>query len=105
MSSSNDGFGHRQPITRERLRVLRDEANSGAGGGTGLFSGQLQAIILGVAIVGLIGTVYMTSMKDFSRALNHHWRQNVGYRGVGDASRPSGQKNEPVREAEPATSE
>src|SRR5262245_39747995 len=46
---------------------------------------QLGGILIGAGILFGLYTVYVVSMMGFGRALDQHWRHNVGYPGLEDA--------------------
>jgi hypothetical protein len=50
-------------------------------GSSGAFSG----VLFGLAIVACLVGGYVVIMKGFGRALDQHWRENVGYPGIEDA--------------------
>jgi hypothetical protein len=67
------------------------------GGGGGLLNASLlrQArniilgVLVGVGIVYSLVALHVVQMKDFGKALDQHWRENVGYPGVEDAYKRS----------------
>jgi hypothetical protein len=94
-ANGNQGFGRRRPP--ERKSVAAGDATDGPGsggragwsGGGGLvgapLAGQFGGIMFGLGILLCMGLGYVAMMKGFGRALDQHWRENVGFPGVEDA--------------------
>jgi len=96
--SENQGFGKRKPEERQSY-VAPDGAPAKSKGGqtagldvasiavapVGGSGGALSGILFGLAIVACLVGGYVVMMKGFGRALDQHWRENVGYPGIEDA--------------------
>jgi hypothetical protein len=83
-SNDQNGFGRRRPASKPP---------SSAGDSPrfeNLFFGHLRGFLLGFGIICFLGAVYFVAMKGFGRALDQHWRENVGYPGIEDTYARSG---------------
>jgi hypothetical protein len=101
LMNANAGFGRRRPTERKAgapppsKSVSTSEllASVSSGGGGGLMGGSmvrqiggiLVAVLVGVGIVFGLGAFNAMQMRGFGKALDQHWRENVGYPGVEDA--------------------
>jgi hypothetical protein len=96
--SDNQGFGRRKPAERQAYVSPAGTTASAKRGQTagldissipvapvGGSSGALGGVLFGLAIVGCLIGGYVVMMKGFGRALDTHWRENVGYPGIEDA--------------------
>src|SRR5262245_47388038 len=97
--NSNHGFGKRKPEERKPY-VSPDgpppKSKGGQMGGLDVASiavtpvgrssgGAMSSILFGLTIVACLVGGYVVMMKGFGRALDQHWRENVGYPGIEDA--------------------
>jgi hypothetical protein len=99
-------FGRRRPAERTTAAPTptssvrsneRVGGESSGGGGGGLLNASLLrqvrnivvGVLVGVGIVYSLGALHVVQMKGFGRALDQHWKENVGYPGVEDAYKRS----------------
>jgi hypothetical protein len=102
--NGNANFGRRRPAERKTgastpTSSVRSNELSGAAGssGGGLMSASLfrqvrnvvLGVLVGVGVVYGLGALHVVQMKGFGKALDQHWKENVGYPGVEDAYKRS----------------
>jgi hypothetical protein len=99
--NANASFGRRRPAERKAgeampttsmstSELLASVSSDGAGGLVGGSMLQqvgsiLIAVLIGVGIVYGLSAFNAMQMRGFGKALDQHWRENVGYPGVEDA--------------------